>query len=232
MSSKRAATSSSRAKKKARAPAPDWRTPLFYWRGKINDEKWSGTWVASDDGLPSDEAFAASANTFKLTCSEGIGMLVTLSEGCAAEAPTATFTGSYKLDNGDGLQDFSDTEHKICLQEGPSVGHAFGDSEWVSVAARGTTEFGEFLSLGKMVRAEDGEHVLTLARRYIADEDPRCAMSAQDALGRISGEDEGKDMWACEEPWLALPWKVPEGWPASLPVPASVLANLPSEHYD
>ena len=67
-----------------------------------------------------------------------------------------------------------------------------GDSEWVTVAGRGRNQFGKFLSLDKMVRADSGDHVLTLARRYMADEDPRCAMSAQDALGRISGEEEGR----------------------------------------
>ena len=33
-------------------------------------------------------------------------------------------------------------------------------------------------------------------------------------------------MWACEEPWLALPWKVPKSWPAALPVPAWMLENM------
>ena len=215
-----------RAAKKPRSSAPpDWRTPLFYWRGKVSNKKsWSGTWVASADGLPSDADFAASANTFTLTCSKNIG---TMSDGPSgtADAPTATLTGSYKL-AGDGQEEESDIKHSICVQDGPAVGTPFGDSEWVSVAGRGTNRFGKFLSLGKMVRTNDGEHVLTLARRYLAEKDPRCTMSAQKALGRVSGEEEGPEMWACEEPWLALPWKVPKSWPAALPIPASMLEKM------
>ena len=121
-----------------------------------------------------------------------------------------------------------DNSHTICLQEGPPVGTPFGDSGWVSVAARGTTPFGQFVSLGKMVRAGDGEHVLTLAQRYIADDDPRCDMSPNEALSRISAVDEGEEWWwACEEPWLALPWKTPEDWPEPLPIPEGLPAPEP-----
>ena len=222
---KRAATTASSKAKKPRSsapPEPDWRTPLFYWRGNCNETSWSGTWVASAEGLPSDADFAASANTFTLSCSENIS---TMSDGPSgtADAPAATLTGSYK---GDGQEDISDIKHSICVQEGPAMGGPMGDSGWVSVAGRGTNRFGKFLSLGKMVRTNDGEHVLTLARRYLAEKDPRCTMSAQKALGRVSGEEEGKDMWACEEPWLALPWKVHASWPAALPVPAWMLENM------
>ena len=218
-----AAASSAPKTKKPRAAAPDWRTPLFYWRGKVgNETSWSGTWVASADGLPCDADFAASTNTFELSCSEDI---VEMSDGPTgtADAPAATFAGSFKLTTGNGLEDCSDIEHVICVQEGPAMGGPMGESEWVNVAGCGTNRFGKFLSLGKMVR-DGGDDVLTLARRYIADEDPRCAMSVQDVLGRVSGEEEGPEMWACEEPWLALPWKVPKSWPAHrLPVPASML---------
>ncbi len=223
MPPKRSSSGSSKAKKR-RTSAPDWRVPIFYWRGKItNETTWSGTWVASETGLPSDAEFAESANTFALECSKKIGKLVRMSDGEALDVPTATFKGSYKLDNGDGLEDYSDNSHTICLQEGPPVGTPFGDSGWVSVAARGTTPFGQFVSLGKMVRtgfAGNGEHILTLARRYIADDDPRCDMSPNEALSRISAVDEGEEWWwACEEPWLALPWKTPEDWPEPLPIP-------------
>lgn len=215
----RASGSSSKAKKR-RTPAPDWRTPIFYWRGKVTDETvWSGTWVASETGLPTDADFAESANTFKLMCSKGIGTL----GGSDKDAPTATFTGTYKLDNGDGLDDYSDDSHRICLQDGPPADHPFGDSAWVSVAARGTTPFGQFVSLGKIVRAADGGQVLTLARRYIDDNDPRCAMSPNDVLNRLV--DERLDHWACTEPWRALPWKTPEDWPAPLPVPDGLTAG-------
>eukprot|EP00966_Prymnesium_polylepis_P166957 3859214-Prymnesium_polylepis.4 len=216
MAPKRAASASGKARKK-RAPALDWRTPLFYWRGTVDDETWSGAWVASTDGLPSDADFEASENSFKLKCSEPIGMLVTLSD-TAEKAPTAMLTGSYKLDNGGGLDDYSDVEHKICAIEGPPCGGPLGESEWVNVAARGTTEFGEFVSLGKMVRLGDGSHVLTLARRYIADDDPRCKMSEQDVLARVVTE-EVLDYAHIETPWTALPWRVADDWPAPIAGP-------------
>ena len=57
--------------------------------------------------------------------------------------------------------------------------------------------------------------LLTLARRYIADGDPRTAMNATSVLARVEAE----DSFAGEHPWLALPWKVPSSWPAPLPVP-------------
>ena len=155
---KRAAAAASSKAKKPRSsapPEPDWRTPLFFWRGEVsNGTSWSGTWVASADGLPSDADFAASANTFTLSCSENIS---TMSDGPSgtADAPAATLTGSYK---GDGQEDISDTEHSICVQEGPAMGGPMGDSGWLSVAGRGTNRFGKFLSLGTMVRTNDGEH--------------------------------------------------------------------------
>ena len=179
------------ASKKAKQPRPDWRVPIFYWRGTVTDKEWRGAWVASADGLPSDTELAESKSTFELTCTSE---LVT--------GASASFTGSYKLDNGDGLADFSDVEHNIRIADGASA----------IVAARGTTEFGEFVSLGKL---QDG--TLTLARRYIADNDPRCKMNAQQVLARLQsgGEDEAHSA----APWTALPWKVPSEWPAALPPP-------------
>ena len=82
----------------------DWRTPLFYWRGAIDGDTWSGTWVASADGLPSDADFAASENTFTLKCSAELGKSM---------SSPATLAGSYKLDQGDGLADFSDISHEV-----------------------------------------------------------------------------------------------------------------------
>ena len=91
---KRSSSCSSQAKKR-QTSAPDWRVPIFYWRGKItNETTWSGTWVASETGLPSDAEFAESANTFALECSKKIGKLVRMSDGEALDVPTATFKGS------------------------------------------------------------------------------------------------------------------------------------------
>jgi hypothetical protein len=200
------------APKKRAKKAADWREPIFYWRGtvdssSIGSDVWEGTWVASAEGLPTAEEFKASENTFSLTCSDALGMLVMTEED-------GRFFGSYKLDNGGGPEDFSDIEQTIRVVEGPAVGGPMGDAEWCNVGARGTTEFGEFVSLGTLER---GTNLLTLARRYISDDDPRCEMSAAEVVGRV--EEGGEDQDHTAEPWGALPYKVPEDWPASLPAP-------------
>ena len=45
---------------------------------------------------------------------------------------------------------------------------------------------------------------LTLVRRYIADDDPRNGMSAEEVARRVSSC--GKDEGFINAPWLALPW--------------------------
>ena len=72
---------------------------------------------------------------------------------------SGTFTGTYKLDQGDGLADFSDHSHDWCAVSKQ-------DEMFAVVGARGSTEFGEFVSLGRLDL--EPEPVLTLARRYIA----------------------------------------------------------------
>lgn len=171
-------TSSSGKARKARKPAPDWRETLFYWRGKITDElHWSGTWCAGTDvdGLPSDADFGASLNSFSLVANEPIGMLLLIED--AQEG--AFVSGTYKLDNGGGLADYADLSHNIHV-DGP-----FGEPEWCIVGARGSTEFGEFVSLGRLDRSDDGGHMLTLARRYISASDPRCKMTAAQIASRV-----------------------------------------------
>ena len=69
-----------------------------------------------------------------------------------------------------------------------------------AVAAVGTTPFGRFVSLG----AIEG-HTMTLARRYIADDDPRAAWSSPAAvLDAVLGE----GPLALDEIPAKLPWKV------------------------
>ena len=123
-------------------------------------------------------------------------------------------------------------EHKIAFAKYPS-GHPFasppGDLEFEQmkqyrggisyskiVGARGSTEFGEFVSLGRMDSHFMGgaAATLTLARRYIADDDPRCKLSAQDIVDRIGS---GPDSAHRDTPWTALPWRVAADWPAAVP---------------
>ena len=191
-----------------RAPT-DWKTPLFYWRGAIDGDTWSGTWVASADGLPSDADFAASENTFTLKCS-----VATLPK---ADRDGGSFTGSYKLDQGDGLEDFSDLSHDIFAISGPGGHHPLGEcnKDWAVVGATGNTEFGRFVSLGRLdgpplatdssVSIDRTYTRLTLARRYVDDDDPRLRLSAEQLADRVVW---GADEWAISAPWIALPWKI------------------------
>ena len=224
---KRAPRSSSSSSKKAKR-ASDWRSPLFYWRGTVAGGVWEGTWVASTDGLPSDADFAASANSFKLTSSTAhLGTLHAVDGG-------ASLTGMYKLDNGEGLADVSDIEHRVCArrlvveqplspteeEEQPS------NASWAVVGACGDTEFGPFVSLGRLdtvtpttvtaseaAAAEPVSYTrLTLARRYLSDKDKRVGMSAMEVVDRVYGV----DAWAIQLPWLALPHKPHPNWPASI----------------
>ena len=80
---RKSSSTASAGKRKKKAPAEDWRTPLFYWRGTIDGSSWSGTWVASSDGLPSDAEFAASANAFKLEGSQSLATLHKARKGLA-----------------------------------------------------------------------------------------------------------------------------------------------------
>ena len=108
-----------------------------------------GRWVASDAGLPSEEEFATSENTFKLECSADLATLGSLRvrESMQEEEPPQFVSGSYKLDNGEGLADYSDLEHKLWAADGPPSHHP-STHEWAAVGACGDTEFGRFVSLG------------------------------------------------------------------------------------
>jgi hypothetical protein len=174
----------------------DWRAPLFYWRGSTRQGTggsgtWTGTWVASEGGLPGSAAFEAAPTTFDLTSSRP---LISLGDVGSAEF----ICGSYQLDQGDGLAKFSDVSH-VC--------HLAADGV---VGACGNTEFGKFISLGKLV-ARESHGELTLARRYITDNDPRAKLSAEQVALLAASASER------EEPWTAAVWRVAAGWkPPSL----------------
>ena len=213
MPPKRSKSSSSTASapKRKKKVAADWRQPAFYWRGTVTGCTWQGTWVASAEGLPSNSDFEESANTFKLECSVALASKQTHRTG-----GSGTFSGSYKLDNGDGLDDYSDLQHDFFAINGPPSHHP-ACHDWAVVGACGDTEFGRFVSLGMLDGKGEGEDTygrLTLVRRYLADDDPRVGMSAEQVASRVAST--GPDEWAINAPWLALPWKAPEDWPAPL----------------
>ena len=113
-----------------------------------------------------------------------------------------TLAGSYKLDNGDGLEDVSDDTHRFEVRTWPSTPPGEVDrATHAAVAAVGTTPFGRFVSLGVI----EGS-TMTLARRYIEDDDPRAAWSSPTAvLDAVLG---GEGPLTLDEIPAKLPWKV------------------------
>lgn len=204
---KRKAGAGAGASPKKRVPAKDWRAPLFYWRGVFADDfTWKGTWVASEDGLPDAEAFAASPNTFALRLNEPLGMIMLMDDG---DMDGAFVGGSYKLDQGDGLADYSDVSHRIHVIELVEPSGEDG-AACALVSARGTTEFGEFASLGVLSQTADGANELTLARRYIGDKDARCKLGAKEVAALVCPDVKKKELKEARfeaAPWEALPWK-------------------------
>jgi len=159
----------------------DWKATLFYWRGLLTHEpgsstlSWEGAWVGSASGMPSDADFEASENTFAQTGAmpKKVAAAATLSAlgselEPAEEGVTAKMKGTYLLDQGDGAgpQTYSDINQTILIHR--------RDEQNVHVAAKGNTEFGRFISAGRLDAAVgDGNRLrLTLVRRYL-DGDPR-----------------------------------------------------------
>lgn len=159
----------------------DWKATMYYWRGTLSFAAetltWKGAWVGSRAGLPPDSEFASSPNEFTLTAPAKVKGGVTLAATAAELKPAAIkgkFVGKYLLDQGDGLENFQDKAHmfKISSCEDGSV----------MVCARGTTEFGAFVSAGKLESASGGAMELTLARRYVDDADPRKKWTTADKV--------------------------------------------------
>ena len=154
--------------------------------------EWTGTWVASEEGLPNDSDFLASPTTFALVSDKS---LVNFSH-----VGSASFvSGSYKLDQGDGLNSYSDISHEFHLR-------STNDDEGSDgiVGACGNTEFGRFISIG-VLEPRGSTAQLILARRYIADNDPRAKLTAAE-VAALAGLHSGA-------PWVeGLPWKVAAGW--------------------
>ena len=107
------------------------------------------------------------------------------------------------------MKSYADLEQTIWVQDGaPSRdgkhdGSSHGADRWAVVGACGNTEFGRFCSLGRLDttaplsaggegkeggdEGRGGYTRLTLARRYLADDDPRTRMSAREVVRRVAG---------------------------------------------
>lgn len=227
---RKAASSAAATSKKKKAPAPDWRVPLFYWKGDFDAgfKQWSGTWVAAEE-VPSDKEFADSATSFLLELAAtdvtapadgSVCMEMSLpsfiesefttkveydrwckerqegsGDGETIKALAGSFSGTYKLDNGGGLADYSDLTHDFKSLQ--TTGGC------VVCVAKGTTEFGAFVSMGTLVGT-----TLTLARRYIGDKDPRKKQSLADALDSLQGSTDTAEQLLSKLQQEALPWRV------------------------
>jgi hypothetical protein len=199
------------------AEEADWKETVFFWRGllQLSDGgqqqklKWNGTWVAGTAaaGLPGASEFAASATTFALT-----GVLPPQMPGIrlsangdrlSPSAMTARFKGAYLLDNGDGPRPYTDHAHSFQMFR--------ASAETVHVVAKGTTEFGPFISAGRLDHVPDdttGNVVtLTLARRYLEDRDKRVRwgmVQLAESLVAVDGDEAGfTSAEIAEQPWRA-----------------------------
>ena len=164
----------------------DWKETLFVWKGilTINNDniKWKGSWVSTNDAInnfPTDNDFVSSDNSFILYSNT----IAKHNDDCL----DIKFDnqGYYLLDNGNGLEKFSDIKHNLyCIKD--------NDDRWYCYA-KGDTEFGPFISKGIMtvISNNDGDcddndinissrsssnssssisssrYSLTLARRYV-----------------------------------------------------------------
>ena len=216
--------------RKSTKAVADWREALYYLHGEVYTENdvrsashaaahtaqrraltaaraldsrmqltvWEGTWVQSSDGLPTLQDFAASTNSFKLSTRDFLDTGVRLEE-LSPIGRSGKFSGNYKIIQGEVSHKYSDIAHKIVVMD-----HAATCS---LVAERGTSEFGEFVSLGRLVFGARGSPCsLTLARRYITDDDPRAHQSPWQTLFRIASKARGQREKQDFVPQAPAPW--------------------------
>lgn len=231
------------SKKRKSEPLSDWRSTIFYWRGNISITPsdsgkdatliWEGSWEGSADGFPKEEEFQSSLNKFRLVCNDpknisGDSITTNETDGITTDVMEklinleGSLKGSYLLDQGDGqgLQRFEDHSHEFATSE------IITDKEdkFLVVSACGSTEFGRFISHGRITLAtstidpptstQSKTLTLTLARRYVMDKDSRSSyqkgggakLLLKDWLGGKKHDPDSihKELNAEE----ALPWRV------------------------
>lgn len=189
--------------KKAQA-ADKW--PIFYWKGVCDMIDWKGTWVASTDGLPSDDAFEASVNSFKVKFSDDPFVQF--------EDDSRELIGWFQVDGKEcvGYDKIAfahyPNDHPFACKEDPEQGRPCVSHSRI-IGGQGCNEFGMFKSLGRMdVHDFGGNATLTIARRYVSEhpidfDNPLCKLSAEDMAGRVRCEASKSTHW--ETPWTALP---------------------------
>ena len=132
-----------------------------------NKFTWNGSWVGC--GVGEEEPRIDDFNASKTKFEYKLDFLtdVDFSNLMQLVNIVGKTSGTYLLDNGDGRQAYCDLCQDVILD---CIG---GDT---FVAAKGDTEFGSFVSFGKI---EDcgGKRFLTLARRYISKGDCRLSLA-------------------------------------------------------
>ena len=206
----------------------DWKETLFVWKGILtivnnNNVEWKGTWVSTNDeknNFPTDDDFASSKNNFELYSS-------TITKHNNDSIDINFDRGHYLLDNGNGLEKFSDSDHNLyCIKH--------TDDRWYCFA-KGDTEFGPFISKGiainNNVNCDDNNdsdndndvnstsYILTLARRYVySKKDSRLNLpietSTRQMIEELSSSTSSSSSSSSTtttdnepKPWLDLPMK-------------------------
>jgi len=191
---KRRAEESKRSSKRAHEEPPadtkqgggaDWRNTLYFMHGEVSTNEtgdvtiWEGTWVASEGGLPSLQAFEESGDSFRLTSSDFLGAGVPLEIRCPF-GRSGEFKGTYVPETGSKFYDY---EHNLVVMD-----HSPTCS---LVAERGSSTIGNYVSVGRLTFREGKNPpvaTLTLARRYIDAEDPRGKTTAWQNMMRLAGQ--------------------------------------------
>ena len=172
-----------------------WRDTLFFWRGSLTlhdaSVSWEGTWVGSDGAEPPDASFAeAGACTFAVRGPAGDVASFLAPDGAGGAGAVPRLLGT---DDGTrGRFDFAFAESAYELDDAQKTDDAHqlvvvsGGRGTADVAAFGHNEFGRFISFGTASAGADARTViLTLARRYLRDDDPRAAIRSADEVRQL-----------------------------------------------
>lgn len=207
----------------------DWRDTLFYWHGKMSwgggERKvmsWRGTWLSSVANVqPTAKDFGGSFNIFELyfdvmesslerEVAQGRWELLRF---CGLRGD---FRGHYLMEPPDGSgygRAYRDIWHHFAFARQLEYHGQHGP--FVLCAARGSNEFGNFVSLGQARRSrgtgslEDSVE-LTLARRYVRDDDSRSAWPIDQLLASVSSSPLGTAAGTRFAPWEhSLPCRLP-----------------------
>ncbi|KAG7340677.1 hypothetical protein IV203_024220 [Nitzschia inconspicua] len=183
-----------------------WQDTLYIWDGIVTvDDKtaagdkkmsdisvsWEGTWVPVDDCPDASKAAAPKRNAFaEYIDSDFIfsvsGTASTLNESEEERLFVANFSegDGWDMEQSGKKEKHTDKEHEVLVKSLRWSGNMYDQTENL-IVAKGTNEFGPFVSVGWM---RPGNR-WTLARRYLSDEnDPRVKWTLQELQDAIVKE--------------------------------------------